>query len=68
MKDLVNENITKNVSGKRMVRVFIGDYAPDGKMNQVGFTRVFLPLIFWCLKMVGNGVSGCCIWRGSIHL
>ena len=30
---------------------------PDGGMNQVKITGVFLPLIFWCLKMGENGGS-----------
>ena len=30
---------------------------PDGGMNQVEITGVFLPLIFWCLKMGENGGS-----------
>ena len=30
---------------------------PDGEMNQVKITGVFLPLIFWCLKMGENGGS-----------
>jgi hypothetical protein len=34
------------------------DYAPDDGMNQVGITGVFLPLIFWCLKMGENGGFG----------
>ena len=33
------------------------DYAPDDGMNQVKMTGVFLPLIFWCLKMGENGGS-----------
>jgi len=34
------------------------DYAPHDGMNQVGITGVFLPLIFWCLKMGENGGFG----------
>ena len=34
------------------------DYTPDDGMNQVGITGVFLPLIFWCLKMGENGGFG----------
>ncbi len=49
--------IEASVSATIWIWVSYEDYAPNDGMNQVGITGVFLPLIFWCLKMWENGGS-----------
>ena len=49
--------IEASISATISISISYEDYAPDDGMDQVGITGVFLPLIFWCLKMGENGGS-----------